>query len=178
MIPLTPLTRFFLCLHGIAGGWTPPCGPSVILAVLGRLDCALSRPPKWRRAGVRSSEAGFTLGETAVAVMVPLAGVVAMMRIFGVAVSRNQGQGRLAVQTATYCQNQFLRVPNRPRGGKRGDRSSPLPDRFSPLRSPRDVSGVLSRNRCPALRRRASPGVRRIHQNSSCFRSPFRLRSL
>jgi len=42
-----------------------------------------------------------------VAAVVPLVGVVAKMGMFGVAVGRNQGQRRLAVQTATYCQNKF-----------------------------------------------------------------------
>jgi Tfp pilus assembly protein PilV len=60
-----------------------------------------------RRAGIQASAAGFTPIETMVAAVVPLVGVVAMMGMFGVAVGRNQGQGRLAVQTATYCQNKF-----------------------------------------------------------------------
>jgi type II secretory pathway pseudopilin PulG len=60
-----------------------------------------------RRAGVQSSEAGLTLIETMVAAVVLLVGVVAMMGMFGVAVRQNQDQGRLAVQTATYCQNKL-----------------------------------------------------------------------
>ncbi|HVB98615.1 MAG TPA: hypothetical protein VNJ12_04690 [Candidatus Dormibacteraeota bacterium] len=60
-----------------------------------------------KRAGVRSPESGLTLIETMVASVVLLVGVVAMMGMFGVAVSQNQDQGRLAVQTATYCQNKL-----------------------------------------------------------------------
>lgn len=60
-----------------------------------------------KRAVTRSSESGLTLIETMVAAVVLLVGVVAMMGMFGVAVSQNQDQGRLAVQTATYCQNKL-----------------------------------------------------------------------
>jgi type II secretory pathway pseudopilin PulG len=59
------------------------------------------------RSQVQTFETGLTLIETMVAAVVLLIGVVAMMGMFGVAVSQNQGQGRLAVQTATYCQNKL-----------------------------------------------------------------------
>lgn len=45
-----------------------------------------------------------------VAAVVLLVGVVAMMGMFGVAVGQNQSQGRLAVQTATYCQNKLQQL--------------------------------------------------------------------
>ena len=60
-----------------------------------------------RTAENRRLEGGLTLIETMVASIVLLVGVVAMMGIFGVAVSQNQDQGRLALQTATYCQNKL-----------------------------------------------------------------------
>lgn len=60
-----------------------------------------------RLAENRRPEGGLTLIETMVAAIVLLVGVVAMMGVFGVAVSQNQDQGRLAVQTATYCQNKL-----------------------------------------------------------------------
>jgi len=49
-----------------------------------------------------------------VAAVVLLVGVVAMMGIFGVAVSQNQDQGKLAVQTATYCQNKLQELESLP----------------------------------------------------------------
>lgn len=67
-----------------------------------------------KRAGVQSSESGLTLIETMVAAVVLLVGVVAMMGMFGVAVGQNQDQGRLAVQTATYCQNKLQELESLP----------------------------------------------------------------
>lgn len=147
MLCLTPLTRFFLLLHGTPDGWNLPCGPSVILAVLGRLDCALSRERKRRRAGVHSSAADFTPREMAAGLVAVLAGVVAIMRRIGVAVSQNQGHGRLAVQTATYCQNTFL-----------GVRPHPSPSRALAGRP----------QRCSDVRKTTRP--RRGDLRSPCFR--------
>lgn len=62
------------------------------------------------RENAQTSEAGLTLIETMVASVVLLVGVVAMMGLFGVAVSQNRGQGSLAVQTATYCQNKLQQL--------------------------------------------------------------------
>lgn len=65
---------------------------------------------EWAPPKTRAFEAGLTLIETMVAAVVLLVGVVAMMGVFGVAVSQNQGQGVLAVQTATYCQNKIQQL--------------------------------------------------------------------
>jgi type II secretory pathway pseudopilin PulG len=62
------------------------------------------------RTRVRGQERGLTLIETMVAAVVLLVGVVAMMGMFGVAVGQGQTEGRLAMQTATYCQNKIQQL--------------------------------------------------------------------
>lgn len=65
-------------------------------------------------AKARSAEGGLTLIETMVAAVVLLVGVVAMMGMFGVAVTQNQDQGKLAVQAATYGQNKLQQLESLP----------------------------------------------------------------